>query len=152
MAHTEFDHTNMTVEWGFDDNHEWTTVLYGCSLCDVKPQKERFPDRVREDFDHSNCELDPCFGCKARGLLINTGDAKAGNGSAMTNKEWDNELNAYRQARAEGIQPAGTSMKAINEAYRASEAMGDAYNADTMINSAAVTEKSAPILKEMGQL
>ena len=95
---------------------------------------------------------DDCFGCKALGLQINTGDAKAASGSGMTNKEWDNELKAYRQARAEGIQPAGTSMKAINEARRASEAMGAAYNADTMINSRAITEKSASTLKELGQV
>jgi len=94
---------------------------------------------------------DDCFGCKALGLQINTGDAKAASNSGMSNKEWDSELNAYRSARAQGIQPAGTDMKSIKEAYRASEALGKAYDADTMINTRVIDKKSAPILKEMGQ-
>ena len=96
--------------------------------------------------------LDGCFGCKVLGLQINTGDAKASRTTGMTNKEWDNELKAYRQARAEGIQPAGTSMKAINEARRASEVMGKAYDADTMINSQTINKKSVSTLKELEQI
>lgn len=103
-------------------------------------------------WEHHPEPVETCFGCKALTLEMNTGDAKAARGTNMTNKEWDNELKAYRKARAEGIQPAGTNMKAINEARRASEAMGQAYNADTMINSRAITKKSASTLKEMGQI
>lgn len=95
---------------------------------------------------------DDCFGCKALGLQINTGDAKASNGSGMTNKEWDKELNAYSSARKQGIQPAGTSMKAIREAHRASEAMGKAYDADTMIDSKVINNKSVSTLNELGQV
>jgi len=95
---------------------------------------------------------DDCFGCKALGLQINTGDAKASNGSGMTNKEWDKELNAYASARKQGIQPAGTSMKAIREAHRASEAMGKAYDADVMIDSKVINNKSVSTLNELGQI
>ena len=103
-------------------------------------------------WEYNPVPEDDCFGCKALGLQINTGDAKASNGSGMTNKQWDKELNAYSAARADGIQPAGTSMKSIREAQRASEAMGKAYDADTMIDTKVITNKSATILKELGQL
>lgn len=46
----------------------------------------------------------------------------------------ERELGEYRDLRATGIQPAGTSRHHIEEAKRISEATGSAYNA----------EKSAP--------
>jgi hypothetical protein len=48
---------------------------------------------------------------------------------------WDTtkkELAAYKTARANGIQPAGTSMQKIREAERASQALGRPYDGDTM--------------------
>jgi hypothetical protein len=42
------------------------------------------------------------------------------------------ELNAYRDARSQGIQPAGTSMKQIQEAHKASEVLNKPYDANTM--------------------
>jgi len=58
---------------------------------------------------------------------MNTGDA---NSNLQTStKKWDKELSAYRDARAQGIQPAGTSMKKIQEAVRISNETGKAYGA-----------------------
>lgn len=45
-------------------------------------------------------------------------------------KKWDNELDAYRSAVAEGIQPATTKMKDIEAARRISDATGQAFRAD----------------------
>ena len=50
-------------------------------------------------------------------------------GKPMTNKQWDGELQAYRDARAQGIQPAGTSMRKIREAVEISNKTGVAYQA-----------------------
>jgi hypothetical protein len=57
-----------------------------------------------------------------------TGDANGdlvGNG--WTNKKWDNELNLYREARAQGIQPEGTSTAKIRKAMDVSDKTGHAY-------------------------
>lgn len=70
----------------------------------------------------------------------------------MSNKKWDGELNEYRKARAQGIQPAGTTMAAIQEAYRASEVMGKAYDADTMTKADTITKQSVSSLKEAGAI
>lgn len=42
-------------------------------------------------------------------------------------KKWDKELDAYRAARAEGIQPEGTKMAHIEAAKRISDATGTAF-------------------------
>ena len=70
----------------------------------------------------------------------------------MPNKKWDGELNEYKNARRQGIQPAGTSMAAVQEAYRASEVLGKAYDADTMVNTKAIHKKSVESLKEAGSI
>jgi hypothetical protein len=56
-----------------------------------------------------------------------TGDAN--NGSVMSKKKWNAELNAYRDARAQGIQPSGTSMAKIQAAVEISNKTGKAYGA-----------------------
>lgn len=71
--------------------------------------------------------VEDCFGCKALGLQMNTGDANSN--LQVSSKKWDKELQAYRDARAQGIQPAGTSMKKIQEAVRISNETGKAYGA-----------------------
>jgi hypothetical protein len=50
----------------------------------------------------------------------------------VSRKKWDAELNAYADARRQGIQPAGTSMKAIKDAHKASENLGKPYDGGTM--------------------
>ncbi len=54
----------------------------------------------------------------------------AGRGDATAQKKWDAELDAYADARAQGIQPAGTSMKQVIEADKKSQESGVAYEAD----------------------
>lgn len=64
---------------------------------------------------------------RASGLQISTGDAN--NAAVMPKKKWDAELKAYKDARAQGIQPSGTSMKKIQEAVDISNKTGKAYGA-----------------------
>lgn len=102
---------------------------------------------MRHRLDHPE-DVEGCFGCKVMGLQMNSGDASSQ--KPTSNKKWDSELNAYRQARAEGIQPAGTSMAKIREAERASEVMGKAFDANTMGNSKMIQNKTVAKLKEVG--
>jgi len=53
-----------------------------------------------------------------------------------------NELSAYRTARANGIQPEGTTMKKIKAAEQASRVLGRAYNADNDPPTSLVTNKA----------
>jgi hypothetical protein len=60
-----------------------------------------------------------------------TGDANGelvGNG--WTNKKWDNELSLYREARAQGIQPEGTSTAKIRKAMDVSDKTGHPFGSD----------------------
>ena len=49
---------------------------------------------------------------------------------ATREKKWDAELQAYRNARAEGIQPAGTTTAKIREAVEISDLAGKPFNAE----------------------
>ena len=77
--------------------------------------------------EHPNF-VEGCFGCKIGTLQLSTGDAN-GNmvASGWTNKKWENELNAYKSARAQGIQPDGTSLSQVRKAIDTSEKTGVAY-------------------------
>lgn len=44
-------------------------------------------------------------------------------------KRWNGELAEYRALKAQGIQPAGTTRQALDNAKRISDATGRAYNA-----------------------
>jgi hypothetical protein len=94
--------------------------------------------------------VEGCFGCKVSTLQMNPGDA-AGN-KIVSNKKWNAELNAYANARAQGIQPDGTSMKKIEAAVKASENMGTAYDGGTAVASAQRLQdkKTVKSLKETG--
>jgi hypothetical protein len=74
--------------------------------------------------------VEGCFGCKASTLELHPGDAA--HMRVVSRKKWDAELNAYADARRQGIQPAGTSMKAIKDAHKASENLGKPYNGEKM--------------------
>jgi hypothetical protein len=120
------DHISKVIKWGFDKNHDFKATLWGCTNCEATSKK---PFKTTEAFvDHSKCDYDPCFGCKAKGLQLSTGDA-AGN-KAMPAKKWNKELNMYREARRQGIQPAGTTEKAVRDALEKSDKAGKAYNAN----------------------
>jgi hypothetical protein len=62
---------------------------------------------------------------RASNLSLNAGDAKSGfidNG--YTQRKWDAELKAYKDARANGIQPKSTRMKDIQDAVKLSDKAG----------------------------
>jgi hypothetical protein len=92
--------------------------------------------------------VEGCFGCKGLTLSMNAGDANSR--KVMTNKAFNKELDAYKEARASGIQPAGTSIKKIQEAVQASEILGRPYNAEKMPPARHINKKSAEVMKELG--
>ena len=102
---------------------------------------------MRHRLDHPE-DVEGCFGCKVLGLQLSPGDASSQ--KAMSNKAWDKEMDAYKEARADGIQPAGTSMAKIQEARRASEALGKAYDSNTMPSSNLIQNNTVSKLKEVG--
>ena len=91
--------------------------------------------------------VEGCFGCKASTLELNTGDANAR--AAMPKRKWDNELQRYRDARSQGIQPAGTTMDKIVAAEKASENLGRAYNAEKDPNAKTIDKKTANVINEV---
>lgn len=141
-------HISRVTEWGFSDDHNFIATAYDCVLCGEKSPTP-FPHEEQVSIDHSNCDPYECFHCKAKGLQLNTGDA--GSNKVMSNKKWNNELDAYRSARAQGVQPAGTSMAQIQAAMTASEVTGTAYDADTAgVSAQTITKESVTSLKEVG--
>jgi hypothetical protein len=92
--------------------------------------------------------VDGCFGCKGLSIQMNAGDADSR--KFMTNKRHNKELDAYKEARAQGIQPAGTTMDKIQQAVQASETLGRAYDAGKMPPAKAINKKSAAVMKELG--
>lgn len=140
-------HITRVKEWGFTESHDFSVSLYDCVLCGLESTVP-FKDEENINIDHTNCD-DNCFGCKARSLQLNTGDANSQ--KQMSNKKWNGELDAYRAARAQGIQPAGTSMAHIKAAVEASDTMGKAFDADTAGTTAqSITKQSVSSLKEVG--
>lgn len=135
----EHQHKPKVTDWGFDEFQNWIPILYGCTECD-----ERFVQLPKEEavepHDHPEY-VDGCFACKIVTLELGVGDAHSG--KSMTGKTWDKELQSYRDARRQGIQPAGTTTKAIQEAVTASDNLGRAYNAESMAPAPVFTKKSA---------
>ena len=146
------DHISKVLAWGYEViNGDVISKPseYGCTKCtEVSPVPF---DKDDVFIDHTKCGgPDKCFGCKARGLQLNSGDASSQ--KMVSNKKWHGELDAYRAARAEGIQPAGTSMSKIQEARRASDVMGKAFDANTMGDSKTIQKKTVSTLKEIGAI
>ena len=75
--------------------------------------------------DHLNWE--DCL--KQSGLQVNTGDANSSR--LMSQKKWDAELNAYKSAIDQGIEPATTNMADIRGAVELSNMTGKAFDANT---------------------
>jgi hypothetical protein len=99
-------------------------------------------------WEHHPEPVDGCFGCKGLSIQMNAGDADSRR--SMPNKAFNKELDAYKEARAQGIQPNGTSMTKIQEAVKASEIMGRPYNGSKMPPAKTINEKSAAAMKELG--
>jgi hypothetical protein len=91
--------------------------------------------------------VEGCFGCKIGTLELSAGDANSN--KLVSTKKFNSELEAYRAARKQGIQPAGTTMEKIQEAHRASEVMGEAYKAGSMPPAKHINKKSVEVLKEL---
>ena len=91
--------------------------------------------------------VEGCFGCKAMGLQMNSGDAHSE--KMVSNKKWESRLARYRQAKADGIQPEGTQVHQVEAAYKASEVLGKAYNAETMTKARDINKNVAEIMKEV---
>lgn len=72
--------------------------------------------------DHAN--WGECL--KQSGLQVNTGDANSSR--LMSQKKWDAELNAYKSAIDQGIEPASTNMKDIRGAVELSNLAGKAFD------------------------
>lgn len=53
----------------------------------------------------------------------------AGGHDYTAQKKWDRDLAAYKDARAQGIQPASTRRNAVDAAVQASESTGTAFQA-----------------------
>lgn len=139
-------HLSRVKEWGFTEEHDFKATLYDCVLCgETSPVP--FRDEEKVDVDHTQCD-DDCFGCKARGLQLNTGDAKRD----IPDKKWTSELKAYKDARAQGIQPSGTTRAHVEQAYAASETLGTAYDADSMPKAKDITPRAVEVMKEIGQI
>jgi hypothetical protein len=92
--------------------------------------------------------VEGCFGCKGLTLSMNAGDADSRR--TMPNKKFNREIEAYKEARAQGIQPAGTSINKIEEAVKASETLGRAYDAGKMPPANKINKNTAAIMKEVG--
>jgi hypothetical protein len=144
------EHASKVLEWAYklvDGDMIPYSALYGCVSCDAT-STEPFPDENNIFIDHTTCGPD-CFGCKARGLQMNTGDANSQRNAPR--KRFESELSAYANAKAQGIQPGGTSMEKIREAERASEVLNKPYNANSMPDAKHVNQSTAAVMKEIGQ-
>jgi hypothetical protein len=66
----------------------------------------------------------------ARAANLRVAYCGIGGGDATEQKKWDQELELYRQARAQGIQPEGTTRNKVVAALKASDAAGLAFGKD----------------------
>jgi hypothetical protein len=137
------NHIGKVLEWGFDEKHDFKASLWGCVLCDETSERPlTYADEI--DIDHTACD-DDCFGCKARSLQMNTGDASRD----VSAKKVMSRVDFYKQARADGIQPNGTHPVQVEAAYAASEKLGRAYDGGSMTRADKVTKTLASTMNEV---
>lgn len=65
------------------------------------------------------------------GECLRASGVQVGRIDATRQKTWDRELDAYRSARAQGVQPSGTGLAATRAALDLSDALGRPYDAST---------------------
>ena len=75
--------------------------------------------------DHAN--WGDCL--RSSNLEFGTGDANSN--ATQPKKKFEAELQAYRDARKQGIQPTGTSMAKIQQAVDLSNKVGKAFDGDS---------------------
>ena len=123
------DHVGKVVKFGYkliDGQMESHVELWGCTKCDKtspKPLYDMAENFAVKDPCKSGCE---CFGCKAKGLQLSTGDANGRR--VMSAKAYDGELKAYSDAIRQGVEPATTNMKDIQSAMNLSQLAGKAFD------------------------
>lgn len=116
--------------------------LYGCTKCDAT-SKSIFPGAGAYAIVSEPCVGDCwCFKCKIKTLQLNTGDASRD----IPDKKWRAKLDNYKKARENGIQPGGTSEAHVEAAYKASETLGKAYQADTMPKAHTINKRVAEVV------
>ena len=151
LQHSKCDHITKVVTWGYnliDGDMVSHVSLYGCTKCDETSESPFVSDDFKA-IDHTKCGGPyECFGCKAKGLQLNTGDATRD----ISDRKWTSELQAYRDAKSQGIQPGGTTRAHVEAAYTASETMGKAYNSETMPKAHQIDKKTSEVMKEIGQI
>lgn len=86
--------------------------------------------------------IEGCFGCKVQSLELSAGDATRD----ISDKKWQHKLANYKKARADGIQPGGTSEAHVEAAYKASEVLGKAYQAETMPAAHKISKRTAEVV------
>jgi hypothetical protein len=146
----ECNHISKVINWAYElKNGQMNqhVSLYGCTECDATSPKPFVSKEEIYVTDHSNCNFNPCFGCKAKGLQLSTGDANGR--AAMPKRKWEGELARYKEARRQGIQPAGTTMDKIIAAEKASENLGRAYNAEKDPNASSIDKRTANAINEV---
>lgn len=69
------------------------------------------------------------FGACLRAKNLRIGFCGIGGQDRTRQQKWDAELSAYKAATAQGIQPAGTTMRHVREAVELSNKVGKAFDA-----------------------
>lgn len=129
---TKCDHHTKVLEWNYelkDGQMDEYPSLYGCTKCEATSPKP-FPSWESLNASHDNCDEEPCFGCKAKGLQLEVGAAR--NDGIMTAKAHDKELGSYYDALRQGIEPISTKKKDIDAAVRLSNDTGVAFNGNAI--------------------
>jgi len=82
---------------------------------------------------------------------MNAGDARGDViASGTTQKKWDKELAFYKDARAQGVQPEGTTRTAVQKALEASEVLNKPYDGGKMPKANHINTKTVEVMKEIG--
>jgi hypothetical protein len=123
----EHSHTAKILTWKLDENFDYKPGSYGCTDCSETFLESPSNGSITVEHKHDSY-VHGCFACKIQTLQLSTGDA---NGSLVennwTNKKWNNELDLYKQARSQGIQPDGTTTAKVRQAMDVSDKTGHAY-------------------------
>lgn len=121
------NHIAKVKQWGVDTSQPTAPLivtLWGCTQCD-----ETFFECPTEGGSESvsveHSILCECFGCKAKTLRV--AYSGIGGGDYTAQKKWDQNLDLYRKARAEGIEPIGTKQSQVMAAIKQSEKTGTAF-------------------------
>lgn len=128
---TNCDHISKVLNWDYkliEGQVKEYPSKYGCTKCDATSKKP-FPS-VAVFIDHSNCAEEPCFGCKAKHLQINTGDVNSK--VIQSTRAHDKELGSYFDAVRQGIEPISTKKKDIEDAVRVSNEAGKAFDGNKL--------------------